>query len=284
MEKSDILLFDKKEGITSFSSLNQFKREYGKKVKIGHAGTLDKFASGLMIVLVGGATKLNPVFSSFDKSYVAAIKFGFETDTLDPEGKVIKEGPIPEEAMVDEALSCFVGEILQSPPAYSAIHIGGKRAYEEARKGRDVQMPLRPVKVFSAEKISYEEGTLICSFRVSKGTYIRSLARDIAYRAGTCAHLSALRRTSIGPYTLDDIGRYSYMELLEKTGLFSSISLDPKRKKEIDNGFISSSAILSDSDRKKAFKFLYFGSELYAVSAIQDGKLKIISRVCNEDI
>ena len=184
MTESDIILFDKEEGITSFSSLYSIKRNYPKKTKIGHAGTLDKFASGLMIVLVGSATKLNPVFSSFDKSYLATIKFGEETDTLDPEGRIIKTSSLPTLDEVDTALKKIRGESMQTPPVYSAVHVDGKRAYREARKNHEIEMPQRRICVYDAEKISYSDGILVASFHVSKGTYIRSLARDIAASIG----------------------------------------------------------------------------------------------------
>ena len=171
MKRSDIILMDKEEGITSFSSLNPLKKAYGKGVKIGHAGTLDKFASGLMIVLVGNATRLNPVFSSFDKSYIATIRFGIETDTLDPEGSIVKTSDIPSESDVDYALSKIMGESMQTPPVYSAVHINGKRAYAEARKNRDVVMPERKIIVYEAKKLSYDDGLLVARFHRSCPRY-----------------------------------------------------------------------------------------------------------------
>lgn len=284
MKRSDIILMDKEEGITSFSSLNPLKKAYGKGVKIGHAGTLDKFASGLMIVLVGNATRLNPVFSSFDKSYIATIRFGIETDTLDPEGSIVKTSDIPSESDVDYALSKIMGESMQTPPVYSAVHINGKRAYAEARKNRDVVMPERKIIVYEAKKLSYDDGLLVARFHVSKGTYIRALARDIAYSVGKVAHLTALRRVSIGPYSLEDIGKYDMKALLDKTELFSTIQLDPERRKEIVNGKIEKSAILSDSDSNKNFKFLCFSNELYAIASIAESRIRVIARMEDEGI
>ena len=278
MTETDILLCDKEEGITSFSSLYDVKRRYPKGIKIGHAGTLDKFASGLMIVLVGNATKLNPVFSSFGKSYIATIRFGEETDTLDPEGKVIKTSDFPTEEEVDYALNSILGRSMQRPPLYSAVHVGGKRAYKEARKNREIEMPERAIEVYEAEKISYSDGLLTARFSVSKGTYIRSLARDIAYSVGKVARLEKLRRITIGPYSLSDIGKYNMKTLLEMTGLFSYVSLDGNYKKVIDNGFIPGNAVLADSEEKKDFKFLLFDDSLYAIAEKRDGKLKIITR------
>lgn len=279
MSNSDIVLFDKEEGITSFSSLYSIKRCYAKGTKVGHAGTLDKFASGLMIVLIGNATRLNPVFSSFDKSYIATIRFGEESDTLDPEGRIIKTSDLPGLEEVLYALDKIKGKSLQQPPVYSAVHVDGKRAYKEARKDKEIEMPFRPIEVYEARFISYEDGLLTAYFHVSKGTYIRSLARDMAYSINKVSRLEKLRRVSIGPYSISDIGKFDMKELLERTDLFSHVSLSVKYKKEIDNGFIRPDAVLSDDGAERRFKFLSFEKELYALAELVDGRMKIIARV-----
>lgn len=279
MSNSDIVLFDKEEGITSFSSLYSIKRCYAKGTKVGHAGTLDKFASGLMIVLIGNATRLNPVFSSFDKSYIATIRFGEESDTLDPEGRIIKTSDLPNLEEVLYALDKIKGKSLQQPPVYSAVHVDGKRAYKEARKDKEIEMPFRPIEVYEARFISYEDGLLTAFFHVSKGTYIRSLARDMAYSINKVSRLEKLRRVSIGPYSISDIGKFDMKELLELTDLFSHVSLSVKYKKEIDNGFIRPDAVLSDDGAERRFKFLSFEKELYALAELVDGRMKIIARV-----
>ena len=279
MSNSDIILFDKEEGITSFSSLYSIKRCYAKGTKVGHAGTLDKFASGLMIVLIGNATRLNPVFSSFDKSYIATIRFGEESDTLDPEGRIIKTSDLPGLEEVLYALDKIKGKSLQQPPVYSAVHVDGKRAYKEARKDKEIEMPFRPIEVYEARFISYENGLLTAFFHVSKGTYIRSLARDMAYSINKVSRLEKLRRVSIGPYSISDIGKFDMKELLERTDLFSHVSLSVKYKKEIDNGFIRPDAVLFDDGAERRFKFLSFEKELYALAELVDGRMKIIARV-----
>lgn len=279
MSNSDIVLFDKEEGITSFSSLYSIKRCYAKGTKVGHAGTLDKFASGLMIVLIGNATRLNPVFSSFDKSYIATIRFGEESDTLDPEGRIIKTSDLPGLEEVLYALDKIKGKSLQQPPLYSAVHVDGKRAYKEARKDKEIEMPFRPIEVYEARFISYENGLLTAFFHVSKGTYIRSLARDMAYSINKVSRLEKLRRVSIGPYSISDIGKFDMKELLERTDLFSHVSLSVKYKKEIDNGFIRPDAVLFDDGAERRFKFLSFEKELYALAELVDGRMKIIARV-----
>ena len=279
MSNSDIILCDKEEGITSFSSLYSIKRCYAKGTKVGHAGTLDKFASGLMIVLIGNATRLNPVFSSFDKSYIATIRFGEESDTLDPEGRIIKTSDLPGLEEVLYALDKIKGKSLQQPPLYSAVHVDGKRAYKEARKDKEIEMPFRPIEVYEARFISYENGLLTAFFHVSKGTYIRSLARDMAYSINKVSRLEKLRRVSIGPYSISDIGKFDMKELLERTDLFSHVSLSVKYKKEIENGFIKPDAVLFDDGAERRFKFLSFEKELYALAELVDGRMKIIARV-----
>jgi len=201
--KSSLLLLYKPPGITSFSSLSPVKRTLGKKV--GHAGTLDKFAEGLMIVLTGSFTKLNPLLSNMDKRYIATIEFGDETSTLDPEGEVVASGPIPSLETIESVVAQqFVGTIDQIPPTYSAVHVNGKRAYRLAREGKDVDIPSRSITIYSASILSWDSPRLVLSVHCSKGTYIRSLARDIAVACGSRAHLVALERTMIGPFPLED--------------------------------------------------------------------------------
>lgn len=201
-KNASILLINKKRGLTSFSSLNDIKRTIDPKV--GHAGTLDKFAEGLLIVLTGSMTKLNVLFSQMDKQYRAHIQFGRETDTLDPEGEVIAESDIPSYETILQAIPSFVGEGEQEPPAYSALHINGKRASKLVRQGKEVVMPKRPITIYAFTPISYEDGVLVADIHVSKGTYIRSIARDLGKACGSRAYLTALTRTSIGPFSLDE--------------------------------------------------------------------------------
>lgn len=143
---SGLLLLNKQAGLTSFETLGAVKKAFNTG-KVGHTGTLDKFASGLLLVLVGRAVKLNTWFSGCDKDYRGCIRFGAETDTLDPEGAVIGEAPIPTRAEVEAVLSRFRGNIMQTPPAYSAIHIDGRRAHELVRSGRAPVMKERPVTI-----------------------------------------------------------------------------------------------------------------------------------------
>ena len=198
-----LLLLNKEPGLTSFTSLNIVKKAFSTG-KVGHTGTLDKFASGLLLVLVGRAVKLSSNFVGLDKEYTGTIFFGKETDTLDPEGEVIAEGDIPTREEVEAALADFRGEILQKPPVYSALHLGGRRAYQLAREGKTPEMKERPVTIHELELISFTPPTANIRVLCSSGTYIRSLARDIALSVGSKGHLSALNRSAVGSFRLDD--------------------------------------------------------------------------------
>jgi len=198
-----LLLLNKKSGVTSFDALREIKRALGTG-KVGHTGTLDKFASGLLLVLTGRDLKLTRWFSHCDKQYTGRIHFGIETDTLDPEGKVIALAPPPSREKIEQALLMFSGAIMQSPPAYSAIHINGKRASELARSGLMPQMKKREVTIHKIELRNWEPPFADIFVHCSSGTYIRSLARDIALAAESRAHLCSLLRTRIADFKLED--------------------------------------------------------------------------------
>lgn len=199
---SGIMLFAKVAGPTSFSSLGVIKKALGTG-KVGHTGTLDSFAEGLLVVLVGKMTRLVPYITATDKKYLAVVAFGSETDTLEPSGAVVKEGPLPSRQQVEAVLPRFRGKIQQVPPAYSAIHVDGKRASDLVRSGATAQLPSREITIHSLELLDFDGGYGLLEVVCSKGTYIRSLARDIAEAAGTCGHLVALRRVAVGPFQLE---------------------------------------------------------------------------------
>ncbi len=205
-----IVLIDKPKGWTSFDVVakirGQLKRETGlKKPKVGHTGTLDPMATGLLIIVTGTYCKRAAEFSKLDKEYEAELTLGTTSDTDDDEGeKTHVSDDIPTEEAVLAALEAFQGEISQTPPIYSAIKIGGQRAYKQARKGKEVVMEPRKVKIYSITGVKYEYPKLSFTVKVSSGTYIRSLARDIGAKLGTGAYLSALKRTEVGIQKLQD--------------------------------------------------------------------------------
>jgi len=205
---SGLILLRKQPGVTSFDALRDIKRALGTG-KAGHTGTLDKFAEGLLLVLTGRALKLSQWFTHCDKQYEGTICFGAETDTLDPEGTVIANAPAPSRDAVEAALAQFRGDIEQAPPVYSAIHIDGERASALARKGAAPEMRKRPVHVYRLELLSWEPPHARLFVHCSSGTYIRSLARDIALAAGSRAYLTALVRTQVAGFKLEDAEKIS---------------------------------------------------------------------------
>ncbi len=208
-----ILLIAKESGMTSFRALGAIKRSLGRKV--GHAGTLDSFAQGLLVVLTGSLTRLNPLFMNLDKRYHARIRFGCETDTLDPDGRVVRTSAPPSYEKIVQAVPQFCGVIEQAPPSYSAVHVEGRRASDRARSGETVEMKERTVTVHRFDLLSYEDGVLEADITVSKGTYIRSLARDLGLATESAAHLASLTRTEIGPYRLSEAHPASQVESLD---------------------------------------------------------------------
>lgn len=201
-----LVLLDKPAGRTSFEALRPVKRGLASG-KVGHAGTLDRFATGLLILLTGKLTRLIRVFSGLEKHYVARVRFGVETETLDPEGEVTRRGDVPNEDSLRSVLAAFTGDIVQVPPAYSAVHVNGARAYRLARDGETPDIKPRTVTVHSIDLRSMEGPEAVLDIRCGSGTYVRSLARDIAYELGTVAHLTELRRTAIGDFGVDEAGR-----------------------------------------------------------------------------
>jgi tRNA pseudouridine55 synthase len=220
-EALGFLLLDKRPGRTSFESLGAVKKALGTG-RVGHTGTLDKFASGLLLVLVGRAAKLSPWVSHCDKRYQGTIRFGEETDTLDPEGDVIAQGPLPSPEQLQGALAQFRGAILQTPPLYSAIHVEGRRASELARSGKRPEMKTRPVTIHALELLSWEPPLAQIRVHCSSGTYIRSLARDIALACGSRAHLVQLRRVAVAGFSVDQALPDPGLTFPENAGLYRS--------------------------------------------------------------
>jgi len=198
------LLLDKPVGISSNRALQEAKKLLGAK-KAGHAGTLDPLASGLLIVLFGEATKFAGPLLEDDKEYVATLKLGEKTATGDAEGKVIEVKPFRgSQADLAPVLRQFTGEIEQVPPMHSALKRQGVALYELARKGATVERSPRRVRITELEKLGFDPPYLKLRVRCSKGTYVRTLAEDIGAALGTCAHLTALRRTASGRWRVDD--------------------------------------------------------------------------------
>ncbi len=201
MRNDGLLLIDKPAGVTSFQLLSPIKKHYNTKV--GHGGTLDKFATGLMIVLVGRWTRLADLFSGLDKRYYGVICFGEETSTLDPEGEIIRTADIPTQELFEQAVSEMHGPIDQIPPVYSAIHLNGKRAWQRARSGEQVEMKARPITVYQMSVEGWNPPYGDIRVHCSKGTYVRSIARDLGIATDSAARLQELRREQIGSFLVE---------------------------------------------------------------------------------
>ena len=200
-----ILLIDKDPGETSHDVVKKVRRFFPSE-KVGHAGTLDPFASGLLILLIGQGTKLFPYLMIGRKKYSAKIRLGIETNTFDRSGEITRESPIPrlKKEEIKEVIHTFTGEIEQIPPVFSAVRHNGVRAYELARKGVNVELKKRQVTIHSISMISIDLPEIMMEITCSHGTYIRSLAFDIGKRLGSGAHLSSLRRLSSEPFQVED--------------------------------------------------------------------------------
>ena len=221
-EQGMILAFDKPLTWTSFNLVAKVRwlisRHIGGKIKVGHAGTLDPLATGVLIICTGKATKQIEQLQAGVKEYIATLKLGATTPSFDLEKEIDATYPtdhITREG-IEETLTTFVGEIMQVPPVFSAVKVDGKRAYDLARKGKDVELKAKPLRIDEIELLECNLDTMEIVIRVvcSKGTYIRALARDIGAALHSGAHLTALRRTRVGNYTIDKC--YTSVEDFEK--------------------------------------------------------------------
>ena len=248
-----LLAIDKPVGMTSHDVVSHVRRALHEK-RVGHAGTLDPLASGVLIVGVGLATRLLGMLTLAEKCYRATISFGVETETDDSEGAVVKTAPVPSElfdsAYAKHILEKLVGEHEQIPPRFSAVSVGGKRAYALAREGKAPELAARYITIYQAQLVSIERDSQadslasntclwVVDFCVSKGTYIRSIARDLGRELGCGAHISALRRVVSGTISLADCVELALFE--ERGGaLWSECCLNPVRALELPIRQVSS--------------------------------------------
>ena len=209
----EIIFVDKPAGMTSFGAVARVRRvlseKAGKKIKVGHTGTLDPFATGLLILMAGKATKKAMEFTKLDKVYEATIRLGATSSTGDPEGEIVVKSTTINYSRqrIEEVLQKFLGKIEQRPPMFSAIKIDGQRAYKLARAGK-VEMPTRTVEIYSIELIDYSAPFIKIRTHVSSGTYIRTLAEDIGKELGCGAYCTELRRTKIAEYDINALNLF----------------------------------------------------------------------------
>ena len=241
-----ILLINKPIDFTSRDVVNKLTKILKTK-KIGHTGTLDPIATGVLVVCVGNTTKLCELLTSEYKEYVATIKLGIKTDTLDTTGNIIeeKEYNITEE-QIKEVLNSFLGTSIQTTPIYSAVKVNGKKLYEYAREGKEVELPKREINITDIELISYKDDEIKFKTTVSKGTYIRALIDDICNKLNTVGTMSSLIRTKQGKFTLEETftledvenGKYELISIEKALSDIETITIDEDTYNKVKNGAI----------------------------------------------
>lgn len=276
-----VIGINKPVGMSSHDVVNRVRRIYGEK-RVGHNGTLDPLASGVLIISVGPATRLNTYLVDHDKRYQMSLVFGTATSTDDKEGEVIQSAPIPDELFdplfADNYISQLVGEHTQIPPRYSAIKVDGKKAYEAARSGKEIALAERAFTIYEAKLNSIdadkETGLLAwhTEFHVSKGTYMRSLARDIAQELGTCGHVGDLKRVAVSDVTLDECVSVEELEDNPLLGCLDPISLlgcawarVPDESAVAHGGTYAASEIEVHQSKELAKNVLPYDNELVAL-------------------
>ena len=229
MPQSGVLLYPKPPGVTSHDVVATVRRklseEAGRRVKVGHAGTLDPFATGLLLVLVGAATRAQRFLMELPKTYRAVARLGWTSDTGDPEGELTHTGRVPEE------LELPTGELMQAPPAYSAVKVGGERLYAKARRGEFVQADARPITVYRFDLVHREGERAEFEIECSSGTYVRQLIADLGD-----AYCEELERTAIGPFRLEDASEERLISLEEALEFLPERLLDEDEARLVSNG------------------------------------------------
>jgi len=242
-----VIVVNKEKGYTSRDIVNIVGKYFNTK-KIGHTGTLDPMATGVLVLCMGKCLKLVELLMEHDKEYIAKIKLGIETDTLDITGNIIREEIVPNISKedVEIVLSNFIGKLKQQVPKYSAIKVNGKKLYEYARNGEEVILPVKDIEIYDIKLISdIIDNSFYIKCHVSKGTYIRSLVRDIGYKLGTIATMEELSRISLGKFKLDDSytideiksGTYKLLDISDVIDL-PKVVVDSELEKKIRNGQI----------------------------------------------
>ena len=241
-----ILLINKPIDFTSRDVVNKLTKILKTK-KIGHTGTLDPIATGVLVVCVGNTTKLCELLTSEYKEYVATIKLGIKTDTLDTTGNIIeeKEYNVTVE-QIKEVLNSFLGTSIQTTPIYSAVKVNGKKLYEYAREGKEVELPKREINITDIELISYKDDEIKFKTTVSKGTYIRALIDDICNKLNTVGTMSSLIRTKQGKFTLEETftledvenGKYELISIEKALSDIETITIDEDTYNKVKNGAI----------------------------------------------
>lgn len=278
------IVVNKAAGVSSAQEVNKIKKLTG--TPCGHMGTLDPMASGVLPVAVGKAARLFDYFLDKRKVYIATFTFGIDSDTLDTTGNILRtDGPVPDEKSIKSVLDGLCGEVMQIPPKFSAKNVGGKRAYEIARAGKDFELPPKKVNIYSIKLLQrVSEDSFSFEIECGGGTYIRSIARDMGKKLGTCAIMSALVRTKSGAFALEN-----------------AVSVDKLTAENINDFIIATESVLpygsiypSEGEAKKLFngltvesglpdgiyKIFYTDGSFYGLAEVNQKKLKVRTKLC----
>jgi tRNA pseudouridine55 synthase len=250
-----VLLRAKPAGVTSHDVVAEVRRSLPRKTKVGHAGTLDPFATGLLLILVGRATRAQRFFTELPKTYRAVARLGWTSTTGDRDGELLETGRMP------ESLEIPVGEQMQTPPAYSAVKVGGRRAYDLARAGETPELRPRPVTVYRADLLWHEGDRAAFEIECSSGTYVRTLVTDLGD-----AYCDELERTAIGPFRLDDAG--GFLPLSDALGFLAERALSPEEAAAVRHG-----RRIPAADSGGLARLTYEGDVL-AIGELRDGELQ----------
>lgn len=279
-----IILINKEAGITSFGVVSKIRKIFNTK-KVGHCGTLDPEATGVLPVMIGQATKLSKYLVEHDKEYVARVKLGVKTDSADSEGNIVEEDDfnldMKKEDFYREAFSQLVGKQKQIPPMYSAIKLNGKKLYEYARDGIEVEREARDIEIYSIdiENIDYDKNEIIFRTKCSKGTYIRTLCESLAEAIGTIGYMKELTRTQVDNFRIEDSIRLSDLEDMDnkESTIISIEKLFENVKKVVLNDrktelFLN--GVKLSTDLENGVYRVYNGSKFVGLGVVKDGLLK----------
>ena len=277
MKESGILLINKPKGITSSDVVMKLKRLLQTK-KVGHTGTLDPLAEGLLVVTVNNATKISSLLTSTYKEYIATMKLGVKTDTYDSEGKILEEKEVPSNLNIEETIASFQKTYLQEVPIYSSVKVNGKKLYEYARNNIEVELPKREVDIKEIEILKIDNNIIQFRCLVSKGTYIRSLINDIGLSLGCFAIMTELVRTKVDKFSLDeaysleDIENNNYKLIsIEETLDYKKIVVDEELEFKIRNGV----KLKNSFNIKDKVLFLNKQNELLGIYELDNDELKV---------
>lgn len=284
MYMDGIILINKEAGITSFGVVSRIRKIFNIK-KVGHCGTLDPEATGVLPVMIGQATKLSKYLVEHDKEYIARVKFGVKTDSADSEGNIIEVDnfklDIEKEAFYREASFKLVGKQKQIPPMYSAIKLNGKKLYEYARDGIEIEREARDIEIYSIdiENIDYDKNEIVFRTKCSKGTYIRTLCESLAETIGTIGYMKELTRIQVDNFRIEDSIKLSELEIMDdkESKIISIEKLFENVKKVVLNNrktelFLN--GVKLSTDLENGVYRVYNGSKFVGLGVVKDGLLK----------